>query len=413
MDMKRIAMITPLMMVSFLGLGQIIADHTVVDRYDDIPQIYIDKVREMWLSYAGESHSGAIRAGLLALENLDSRYAVSVTEEGTPQPSTAANLRVSRATWGDVNNQNGWIYSYGEEDWFTSTTAIARTKAGLDYCGTNGPVLSAIGFGWCWDPVGWNPTATADAAYGVHWTGHTKGGPDGDLPWGLDAEDLTTTGNHISMDSYLNATQSYIDYCNLKGYKTKVFFTTGPVDGYTTGELRWEKQVKYDHIRKFVALNSDRILFDYADILCYDNNNNPTTGTWNGKTYYTISPSNLTPTIEAYHISEAGALRLAKAMWWMLARIAGWDGGVTGIDDTSNDSSEIWTEIKEGELWIHLPDGLFSGKSDLYSLDGILKASKHNNSDLISFDTSNLSAGLYILVIRHQTGVKSKKIILP
>ncbi len=27
------------------------------------------------------------------------------------------------------------------------------------------------------------------------------------------------------------------------------------------------------------------------------------------------------------HISNAGALRLAKAMWWMLARMAGWDGG--------------------------------------------------------------------------------------
>jgi hypothetical protein len=26
------------------------------------------------------------------------------------------------------------------------------------------------------------------------------------------------------------------------------------------------------------------------------------------------------------HIGEVGAIRLAKAQWWMLARIAGWDG---------------------------------------------------------------------------------------
>jgi len=25
------------------------------------------------------------------------------------------------------------------------------------------------------------------------------------------------------------------------------------------------------------------------------------------------------------HIGSAGAIRLAKAMWWMLPRIAGWD----------------------------------------------------------------------------------------
>ena len=48
------------------------------------------------------------------------------------------------------------------------------------------------------------------------------------------------------------------------------------------------------------------------------------------------------------HISEAGAIRLAKAMWWMLARIAGWDGGttqypVTGITVTGAGGSSVIT----------------------------------------------------------------------
>ena len=30
------------------------------------------------------------------------------------------------------------------------------------------------------------------------------------------------------------------------------------------------------------------------------------------------------------HIGERGALRLGKALWWMLARLAGWDGVSTG-----------------------------------------------------------------------------------
>ena len=59
--------------------------------------------------------------------------------------------------------------------------------------------------------------------------------------------------------------------------------------------------------------------------------------------------TNLAP-VEDYHISEAGALKLAKAMWWMLARIAGWDGGillipVTGITVTgAGGSSTITTD---------------------------------------------------------------------
>jgi hypothetical protein len=83
-----------------IGADQIIANHTIVDKYSDIPQIYIDEVKKRWLSYAGESHSEAIRTGLLALETAESKYAVSVVESGTPQPYTTANLRASRGTWG-------------------------------------------------------------------------------------------------------------------------------------------------------------------------------------------------------------------------------------------------------------------------------------------------------------------------
>ncbi len=83
--------------------------------------------------------------------------------------------------------------------------------------------------------------------------------------------------------------------------------------------------MKYEHIRNYVKANPERILFDYADILCYDSNNNLTTLSWNGHTFPSISPSNHGDG-SIGHISEEGAVRLAKATWWMLARIAGWDG---------------------------------------------------------------------------------------
>ena len=37
--------------------GPLIADHTAVARYTEIPQVYIDAVKTMWADIPGESHS--------------------------------------------------------------------------------------------------------------------------------------------------------------------------------------------------------------------------------------------------------------------------------------------------------------------------------------------------------------------
>ena len=92
--------------------------------------------------------------------------------------------------------------------------------------------------------------------------------------------------------------------------------------------------VDHESIRTYVEADASRILFDYADILCYNDDGSTNTTTWNGHTYPIITTTNLTPTDAAFHISNAGAIRLAKAMWWMLARMAGWDGGTTSIPVT-------------------------------------------------------------------------------
>jgi len=284
--MKKVILFLILSQIYLIQFGQIIADHTVVDKYDEIPQYYIDKVKEMWLVYAGESHSLAVRKGLLSLETLDPKYAVSVVESGTPEAYTTANLRASRATWGDYSRTSGWIYSYGEEDWFSNTMAPIRTKAGITYCNTNNLTIGAMGFGWCWDPA------------------------------------IYTTSD---FNMYIDATDQYIAHCTTMGYPTKIFFTTGTVDIYYD-ELGYQKYLGNEMIRNHVKAGTDRILFDYADILCYDEGSEtPNTYTWNGHTYPIITNKNLNP-VTTGHISATGSLRLAKAMWWMLARMAGWNG---------------------------------------------------------------------------------------
>ena len=86
----------------------IIADHTVVDRYTDIPQQWIDEVKKMWVDIPGESHASGYRIGLEHLQTLDPRFPANASDSGEPEVYTPTHLRVSGATWGDVNSASGW-----------------------------------------------------------------------------------------------------------------------------------------------------------------------------------------------------------------------------------------------------------------------------------------------------------------
>lgn len=263
----------------------LIADHNAVAAFDGIPQRWIDEVKKMQIAYVGESHAVSIGIGMQSIENTDAKYAVNVNT--SPLAYTDQHLRVANLFWGDLSNETGWR-NIGEEDWYKNALGISRIKAGLTYVNdtANLPV-SAIGFGWCWDP---NERAA-------------------------------------QMPDYINATQEYIDYCISNSFDTKVLFTTGPVDGSNaSGEIGWNKYLAYEAIRNAVNSSESRILFDFADILCYDDGSEiPHTVVWDGNTYPVITPANYGTGSQA-HMSETGCIRLAKAMWWMMARVAGWNG---------------------------------------------------------------------------------------
>lgn len=313
--------------------SRIVADHTVVDRYDDIPQHYIDLVKQMWFNLPGESHSSGYRMGLQFLAEGEPRFAVNVTESGTPEGSADTHLRVSRAYY---SLSSKWVYGTGESKWYTNSGGITETKGHLDFTNLNDNAPSAFGFGWCWDMTWGNaPGGTVDPVYKVRWAGTSVGGPEGDRRWGLDSSDYSLTGNTVCMTTYLEATQEYADYCVAQGYETKVFFTTGPVDGYA-GENGYQRQLKHDYIRSYVGEEESRILFDYADILAWDGSNRENSQSWTDSvgvahSYQMIAADNMLDRDGSYredgdHIGERGAIRLAKAVWWMLARMAGWDG---------------------------------------------------------------------------------------
>jgi hypothetical protein len=125
------------------------------------------------------------------------------------------------------------------------------------------------------------------------------------------------------MDTYLDATEDYRLYALSVDAATRVVFTTGPAD--LSGESGYQGHLKHEHMRNFVREDSVRVLLDYAAILSFSDAGQASTTSWNGHTYPTMHSSNAGDG-SIGHIGSAGAIRLAKAQWWMLARMAGWDG---------------------------------------------------------------------------------------
>jgi hypothetical protein len=269
----------------------------------------------MLVDIAGESHSEAYRTGMDLVETLDSRFQAT-TFSGSIPGATDLYVRLGRHA------------SVGEGEFFTNTTAINNIKQLItDQEGAGNP-LHVIGLGWCWDLDRNSCTGTRDPVYNVGWAGSTAGGPDGDRAWGLDSGDQSITGNSVCMDTYISAVEEYSQHCNTNGYQCIPIFTTGPVDGYNGTENGFQREIKHDYLRNYVNTNGGA-LFDYADILCYNDAGVLQTYTWNDggtpREHRGIHPDNNGGSGTG-HIGSVGALRLGKAMWWFLARIAGWDG---------------------------------------------------------------------------------------
>ena len=80
-----------------------------------------------------------------------------------------------------------------------------------------------------------------------------------------------------------------------------------------------ERAIFNGALRSYCAANGCA-LFDIADIQSHDPSDNPVVDTygdeamWSGYTY------------DGGHLNEVGSQRVASALWWLLARVAGWGG---------------------------------------------------------------------------------------
>jgi len=317
--------------------SQIVADHRAVDRYDLIPQYYVDEVKKMLVWVTGMSHSLGYQNGVNLLEVYDSTYQATTWLSDPPPAYSDQYLRLGRP-W--QSNVNAWLENLTDYE-----SIIAGWASG-------GNPLKVLIYGWSYETT-WNnpPGGGLDTVFDVHWAGDANG------RWGLDAADEVLTSNAVCMDTYIAAINEYNSYFIANTVPTIAIFSTGPVDENGGTENGFQRELKHDHIRNYVRGDNSRILFDYADILVHNNSGERYRVYWNDggtlRPHDQIHPDNTLDYDASWnivdgndadgdHIGEVGALRLAKALWWLLARVAGWndsvEASVTGtLSEASSD----------------------------------------------------------------------------
>ncbi len=283
----------------------LVINHNSVALFDSIPDQYITAVKGMIIHLVGQSHGKQLPHGLELLAALGSTYAVQISTDLDSLTDTNA-LKVLRSQRTQYNSWTG--NSVNESIYWSTSEGILDTERTASFAISEGKAITASIWTWCWD------ICRPSSFFSI-------------------ADDFTD--DHIAM--YLNALDGF--NANSAINQTKFIYHTSVTDckDYLNPDGPWRVTYFNNKIREHITANN-MILFDQADLENWsiDNTSQNIATDGSERTIYprhsdygeddASGNADGIPDYAEGHTNDALCLRKAKALWVMLAQMAGWDG---------------------------------------------------------------------------------------
>lgn len=253
--------------------GAIVADHKAVADFDHIPPQWLEAAKKLALYYAGTSHGTQPLYGAVAMERVNPAYKILVGRWELPQAGSVPAVRVN-------------YYSTGPDGYWSTQAGLDATRAAA-----RSGLYSHSMFSWCGE---------------------------------MGSNSKETVQQYLDKLNALEAEFPSMRFIYMTGHAVYV-------DRWSGSELERNNRM----LRNY-AVTHNKVLFDFYDIDTHDPTGKYHSDATDSCTWcaswckkHAADCADLDGSQwpgECAHSHPFNCKMKAKAFWWMMARLAGWDG---------------------------------------------------------------------------------------